>query len=680
MNVLDPGDAAPFASCRSAPTTPGAVSAPDRDRDRRRRARQSLDRHGRRRTQSRARRRHGAQSVPARSGRRVDRCRRTRSMRSRSMRDGRVWVGTDGGGLARVVGLGAPHRSRSASRFGRAPTGSRATRSTASCPMPRGGLWLSGNAGLMRFDPATRRRQDLSPRARPAGRGVLVRRVLSAARRPRRASAGPAASTSSIRRALSENRQPPRLALTNVEVLGVRCRGRHAVLAARPHRARLSRQHRLARFRRARFHARRSTTGSRIAWPASRDDWIDLGAQRRITLTNLDRRRSRARSARGELGLGVERDSRCSCTIHRDPAPWAVAAGPTRCTRSRCSRSSRIASARTGRSSAKMVAGARAPRIRSAAAHARAGGEQPPARRSGAAKSDFLDRMSHELRTPMNGVVGMTELLSRTALSATQSHLTKTIRSSAQILLQIVNDLLDLSKIRAGKVALEALPDRSRAGARGVHEPVRRRGRRQGHRADRLPAAARRARAARRSAARAADPDEPRRQRREVHRAGRSRRARGRRVRRAATAPIVQLAVTDTGIGMDASRHRQDLRAVRAGRRDDDAQVRRHGPGARDLPRAGRPHGRQHHGREPAADRLDVLPVAAADSSAPRSRATKPPARRGRVRIAHAPASLARVACAARVVARARRCCRTTRKRVDGDIVVVDASTQPDAR
>ena len=74
------------------------------------------------------------------------------------------------------------------------------------------------------------------------------------------------------------------------------------------------------------------------------------------------------------------------------------------------------------------------------------------------AKSDFLDRMSHELRTPMNGVVGMTELLTRTTLSPTQSHLTKTIRSSAQILLQIVNDLLDLSKIRAGKVALEKLP------------------------------------------------------------------------------------------------------------------------------------------------------------------------------------------------------------------------------
>ncbi len=69
-----------------------------------------------------------------------------------------------------------------------------------------------------------------------------------------------------------------------------------------------------------------------------------------------------------------------------------------------------------------------------------------------------MDRMSHELRTPMNGVVGITELLARTPLTSRQSQLTHTIRSSAQILLQIVNDLLDLSKIRAGKVQLERVP------------------------------------------------------------------------------------------------------------------------------------------------------------------------------------------------------------------------------
>ena len=62
------------------------------------------------------------------------------------------------------------------------------------------------------------------------------------------------------------------------------------------------------------------------------------------------------------------------------------------------------------------------------------------------AKSDFLDRMSHELRTPMNGVVGMTELLSRTVLTPAQEQLTRTISSSARLLLRIVNDLLDLAK------------------------------------------------------------------------------------------------------------------------------------------------------------------------------------------------------------------------------------------
>jgi two-component system sensor histidine kinase BarA len=74
------------------------------------------------------------------------------------------------------------------------------------------------------------------------------------------------------------------------------------------------------------------------------------------------------------------------------------------------------------------------------------------------AKSDFLARMSHELRTPMNGVIGMAELLETTSQSAVQTRLTKTIRSSAGVLLHIVNDLLDLSKAQVGKIELESLP------------------------------------------------------------------------------------------------------------------------------------------------------------------------------------------------------------------------------
>ncbi|MEX0286894.1 MAG: ATP-binding protein [Paracoccaceae bacterium] len=70
------------------------------------------------------------------------------------------------------------------------------------------------------------------------------------------------------------------------------------------------------------------------------------------------------------------------------------------------------------------------------------------------AKAEFLATMSHEIRTPMNGVTGMAELLSETALSEEQQEYTSTIRDSAFALLTIINDVLDLSKLEAGKMTL----------------------------------------------------------------------------------------------------------------------------------------------------------------------------------------------------------------------------------
>ena len=74
------------------------------------------------------------------------------------------------------------------------------------------------------------------------------------------------------------------------------------------------------------------------------------------------------------------------------------------------------------------------------------------------AKSEFLANMSHEIRTPMNGLLGTVDLLFDLGVSAEQKEYVDTIRSCGETLLRIVNDILDLSKIEAGKLIVESIP------------------------------------------------------------------------------------------------------------------------------------------------------------------------------------------------------------------------------
>ena len=84
--------------------------------------------------------------------------------------------------------------------------------------------------------------------------------------------------------------------------------------------------------------------------------------------------------------------------------------------------------------------------------------EKEKAEEANMTKSQFLANMSHEIRTPMNGIVGFISLLEKTDLDSTQKDYVETIKTSSDTLVTVINDILDISKIEAGRMEIENIP------------------------------------------------------------------------------------------------------------------------------------------------------------------------------------------------------------------------------
>ncbi|MFO1426466.1 MAG: two-component regulator propeller domain-containing protein [Steroidobacteraceae bacterium] len=367
---------------------------------------------------------------------------------------GRVWVGTDDGGLDRIVG--SP-RERGGVRFVNASTAEGLSSNTIYGieSGEDGALWLSGNQGLVRYDPdggVVRRyhrenglqREDFNFGAHHRlADGRLVFGGAGGFNLFDPASIG------------VQPVPPPAIVLTSVQV-----GGRAALSAAELNGlASLSLGYRDQALT-LEFAALDYTAPQRNQYSyrlrGLGDAWTASGSRRFVNFTGLDAG-DYVLEVRAAGPDGVWNSAAFALPISVATAPWRspwalalyalaalLALGTWQAVQRR---QLRLAAQRGARLEAEVTE-------RTAELRQRNEELAQLAR----AKSDFLARMSHEIRTPMNGIVGMVQLLRRSRLDQRQERLAASLGSSAEALMNVLNDILDLSKAESGKLALEQAP------------------------------------------------------------------------------------------------------------------------------------------------------------------------------------------------------------------------------